>query len=91
MKNQSNSDSLTTEPNSTLTGDCISPGELVKKHLKDKNHQISDEELANVAVDCHDDAVQDSNETDSGISTTEEGSDDDQKSIAPTPLDIIAS
>ena len=81
------------------TSDCISASELVHRHLQDKNHEISDEDLQMVAIDCTD-----ANEGESAAippisNSVGENVDDGSKEkkvdkeddIIITPLDVIAS
>jgi hypothetical protein len=39
-------------PKTDDSSDCISASELVRRHLQDKDHEISDSDLQKVALDC---------------------------------------
>lgn len=43
-----------TAPTTVTNSDCLSASELVHRHLQDENHEISEADLQNVALDCLD-------------------------------------
>ena len=82
------------------TADCISASELVHRHLQDENHEISEQDLQMVAIDCSDtNSVENaadtsiSNSLDSNLkdSTKDEKGEKEEDDIIITPLDVLAS
>jgi hypothetical protein len=82
------------------SSDCISPGELVRRHLQNENHEISDSDLQKVALDCNEDnsgksadvQVPDATSITMNNSSEEiENSEPEkkEKDILPTPLDVL--
>src|SRR5688572_4883714 len=86
------------------TGDCLSAKELVDRHLRNKDHRISDDDLKKVALDCNDktektpeevatpDATSASLNADTETVSDANGSDKgkDEKDVIITPLDVIS-
>ena len=82
------------------TSDCISASELVHRHLQDENHEISEEDLMLVAIDCSDTQSEenaadapllgslDSNLQETGKEKNDSSTEDD---IIITPVDVLTS
>jgi hypothetical protein len=91
-------------PKNDDSSDCLSASELVRRHLKDKDHEISDSDLQKVALDCNDETtynntsdVQVPDATSISMNSNVEDKDDnkkdddkEEKDILPTPLDILS-
>ena len=87
----------------TGTDDCLSAKELVNRHLQNKDHEISDEDLQKIALDCDEPKVESSQivttpdatstalNASNSIEDTSEDNDEkkEEKDILVTPLDVL--
>ncbi|HEX8331687.1 MAG TPA: hypothetical protein VF622_03645 [Segetibacter sp.] len=92
-------DNIKSEVNNS--SDCISASELVRRHLLDQDHEISDSDLQKVALNC-DDASAISNTTEVQIpdatsiamnkdeEVDDKDNEKDEKDVIVTPLDVIS-
>jgi hypothetical protein len=88
------------KPKVNDSSDCISASELVRRHLQDEDHEISESDLQKVALDCNDASpaektmeVQVPDATSISMNTHEEVDEDDskkeEKDVIVTPLDVL--
>lgn len=66
----------------------LTPGELIKKHIHDQNHVVTDEELQQVKVGV--DAV-DESEVKKREKELEEGIEELKEKHAPNPYDVLGN
>lgn len=75
--------------------DCISPSELVHRHLQNKDHQISDEELEKISIDCLETSSLPAEEalpskTDTPATELKDDvTEENKEDVIVTPLDVI--
>jgi hypothetical protein len=98
MQTQDNTQSKT-----DTSSDCLSASELVRRHLQDKNHEISEDDLKKVALDCNDDTdvqtpvmhfpdatSQSMNTVDLDENTDKDEDKKEEKDVIITPLDVLS-
>ena len=89
------------KPKVNDSSDCISASELVRRHLQDEDHEISESDLQKISLDCNDatitsettevqipDATSISMNKDEPVADND--SEKDERDVIITPLDVIS-